>query len=78
VRVAPFAFAADRVLTEHTSNSRALIHVLSGEAEFTVAGEPRWIAAGNLLHVPPNVPHAVRAVTAITMLLTLVPERTTG
>ena len=78
VRVVLFAFAPEQMLTEHTSTARALIQVLSGEAEFTLAGAPRRIQAGDLLHLPPNVPHAVRALTAMTMLLTLVPERPVG
>lgn len=75
VRVVLFTFAADQALTEHTSTSRAVIQILSGECEFTVAGDPRHLRAGDLLHLPPNVPHGVRATAAMTMLLTLVPER---
>lgn len=75
LRVVLFAFAADQALTEHTSTSRAVIQILTGECEFTVAGEPRLLRAGELLHLPPNVPHAVRATGPMTMLLTLAPER---
>lgn len=70
-----FSFAADQVLTEHTSTSRALIQILSGECEFSVKGEPRTMKAGDILHLPPGVPHAVRATTAMTMLLVLAPQR---
>lgn len=70
-----FSFAPDQALTEHTSTSRALIQILSGECEFSVSGEPRKMKAGDLLHLTPNVPHAVRATTPMTMLLVLAPER---
>jgi quercetin dioxygenase-like cupin family protein len=70
-----FSFAADQALTEHTSTSRALIHILSGECEFSVQGQPRPMKAGDILHLPPNVPHAVRATAPMTMLLVLAPER---
>lgn len=70
-----FSFAPEQALTEHTSTSRALIQILSGECEFSVAGTPRTMVAGEVLHLPPNVPHAVRAKTAMTMLLVLAPER---
>jgi quercetin dioxygenase-like cupin family protein len=71
MRAALFSFAAEQVLTEHTSTSRALIHILSGECEFSVAGSPRILRAGDLLHLPPSVPHALRATEAMTMLLVL-------
>ncbi len=70
-----FSFAPEQALTEHTSTSRALIQIVAGECEFSVAGTPRALKAGDILHLPPNVPHAVRATTAMTMLLVLAPER---
>lgn len=75
LRAVLFTFAAGQALTEHTSTSRALIQVLSGEGEFTVAGEVKILKAGMLLHLPPKVPHAVSARSELTMLLTLAPER---
>jgi len=75
LRVTLFNFAAGQALTEHTSTSRALIQVLSGAGEFTVAGIPRTLRAGELLHLPPRAPHAVIATEPMTMLLVLAPER---
>lgn len=76
LRVVVFSFAPGQALTEHTNPARAVIQILSGECEFSVAGQPRSMRAGDLLHLPPRVPHAVTASTAMTMLLTLAPERT--
>jgi quercetin dioxygenase-like cupin family protein len=78
LRAVLFTFAAEQALTEHTSTSRALIHILTGECEFSVAGQPRSLKSGDVLHLPPNAPHAVRATTAMTMLLVLAPERKAG
>ena len=75
MRVTLFNFAAGQALTEHTSSSRALIHVLSGVGEFTVAGVVRTLRAGELLHLPPGTLHAVSAAETMTMLLVLAPER---
>jgi quercetin dioxygenase-like cupin family protein len=75
LRVVLFSFAAGQTLTEHASPSRALIQVLAGACEFSVAGQPRTLRAGDLLHLPPNVPHAVQATEPFTMLLTLAPPR---
>jgi len=75
LRATWFNFAAGQSLTEHTSTSRALIQVLSGAGEFSVAGVPRTLRAGDLLHLPPCTPHAVNATEPMTMLLVLAPER---
>ena len=71
LRVVLFGFAEGQELTEHTSTQHALIQILSGECEFVLAGQPRRLKAGDLLYMPPELPHAVRAVTQCSMLLTL-------
>ncbi|HLP08736.1 MAG TPA: cupin domain-containing protein [Opitutaceae bacterium] len=73
-RVVLFGFAAGQELTEHASPARALVQMLSGRAEWTLAGEKRTLGPGDLLHMPPGLPHAVRALEAFSMLLTLVRE----
>jgi quercetin dioxygenase-like cupin family protein len=76
-RAVLFGFAEGQELTEHTSTQHALIQVLSGECEFSLAGKPHQLKSGNLLYMPPNLPHAVKATTQFSMLLTLSkPEKT--
>jgi len=70
-RVVLFGFTEGQELTEHTSTQHALIQILSGECEFTLAGKPRVMKSGELLYMPPNLPHAVRATKQFSMLLTL-------
>jgi len=70
-RVVLFGFAEGQELSEHTSTAQALIQVLSGSCEFILDGELHRLKAGDLLHMPPNVPHAVRATERFSMLLTL-------
>ena len=70
-RMVLFGFAAGQELTEHTSTQQALIQVLSGECEFSLAGKPHNLKAGDFLHMPPNLPHAVKATKQFSMLLTL-------
>lgn len=70
-RVVLFGFAAGQELSEHTSTSHALIQVLSGECDFQLAGKPNLLKAGDLLYMPPDMPHAVRATQQFSMLLTL-------
>jgi quercetin dioxygenase-like cupin family protein len=71
LRVVLFGFAEGQELTEHTSTQNALIQILSGECEFLLAGERRELKAGDLLFMPANLRHAVRAAKQFSMLLTL-------
>jgi mannose-6-phosphate isomerase-like protein (cupin superfamily) len=50
---------------------QAVIQLLSGECEFSLAGKPHTLKAGDLLYMPPNLRHAVKATTQFSMLLTL-------
>jgi quercetin dioxygenase-like cupin family protein len=70
LRVTLFHFAAGQELSEHTSTARALVQVLSGSCNFTLPDGVRLLKAGDLLHLPPGLPHAVSAVENLTMLLT--------
>ena len=70
-RVVLFGFAEGQELTEHTSTQHALIQILSGECEFSLAGKPHVMKAGDLLYMPPHLPHSVRATQQFSMLLTL-------
>jgi quercetin dioxygenase-like cupin family protein len=70
-RVVLFGFAEGQELTEHTSTQHALVQMLSGECEFSLAGQPHPLKAGDLLYMPPNLPHAAKATTKFSMLLTL-------
>ena len=70
-RVVLFGFAEGQELTEHTSTQNAVVHILSGECEFSLAGRPHSVKAGDLIYLPPNLPHALKATTQFSMLLTL-------
>ena len=71
-RVVLFTFAEGQELTAHTSKRRALVHILDGACDFLFAGRWQRLAAGTLLHLPPDHPHAVRAGAGpFSMLLTL-------
>ena len=70
-RTVLFGFAEGQELTEHTSTQHATVHMLSGECEFSLAGQPHKIKSGDLLYMPPGMPHALKAMTPFSMLLTL-------
>ncbi len=66
-----FAFDTRESLSEHTSPYEALIHLLDGEAEITISQRSHRVRAGDILRLPANEPHGVRAVTPCKMLLTM-------
>ena len=67
-----FAFDADEGLSEHTAPYDALVHVLEGTAEITIAGETSRVRSGEAIVLPSGKPHAVRAATRFKMLLTMI------
>ena len=67
-----FAFDAGESLSEHTAPFDAVVHVLEGEADITIAGTPLAVSAGEMVLMPANQPHAVSARTRVKMLLTMI------
>lgn len=67
-----FSFDAGQNLSEHTAPFDAVVHVLDGEAELIIGGQPVIVAAGSLAVMPANVPHAVNAVRRFKMMLTMI------
>jgi quercetin dioxygenase-like cupin family protein len=68
-----FGFAPGEQLSEHTSARPAIIHVLSGEGDLTVAGDPYPAQAGTWLRMAPDTRHSVVARTPLLMALYLLP-----
>lgn len=71
-KVMLFAFDADEGLSEHTSPFDALVQVLEGEVDITVAGQAHRVTQGQLILMPANQPHALKAVKRFKMILTMV------
>jgi quercetin dioxygenase-like cupin family protein len=67
-----FAFDAGQELSEHTAPFDALVHVLDGEAEVRISGQPFLLGAGAAIILPANEPHALRAIQKFKMLLTMI------
>ncbi|MBI1928396.1 cupin domain-containing protein [Candidatus Poribacteria bacterium] len=67
-----FAFDEGEELSEHTAPFDALVHGLDGEAEITIAGKPFLVKAGELIIMPANEPHALKAVKRFKMLLVMI------
>jgi quercetin dioxygenase-like cupin family protein len=70
--VTAFAFDAGQGLSEHTAAFDALVQMIEGEADWTIAGKPFRLAGGEAILLPANQPHGVTAVTPFKMLLTMI------
>jgi len=66
-----FSFAAGERLSEHTSTKDAVVLVLEGEVEVSIAGQRSRLTTGTAVLMPADVPHAVVAPGACKFLLTL-------
>ena len=67
-----FAFGAGQGLSEHTAPYDATIQVIDGEAEVIIEGTSCAVKAGEMIIMPANRPHAVRANEPFKMLLTMI------
>ncbi len=67
-----FSFGAGQGLSEHTAPFDAVVQVVDGEAEVVINGEPQTVAAGQLIIMPANIPHELKAVKPFKMLLTMI------
>ncbi len=67
-----FAFDQGQDLSEHTVPHDALVYVLDGTAEITIAGVSHHLKAGDTILMPGNQPHGVRATRRFKMILTMI------
>jgi quercetin dioxygenase-like cupin family protein len=67
-----FAFSQGQGLSEHTAPFDALVQVLEGEVEIKISGKPFHLKQGQLIIMPANERHALKAVTPFKMLLTMI------
>ena len=67
-----FAFAEGQGLSEHTAPYDVVVHILDGSADITIAGIVHRVGAGQILIMPANQPHALRAVEPFKMLLVMI------
>lgn len=70
--VTVFAFDTGQGLSEHTAPYDAMVQVLDGTAQITVAGVVHKVTAGEIIIMPANKPHALKATPQFKMLLTMI------
>ena len=67
-----FAFDEGQGLSEHTAAFDALVCVLDGTVEITIAGRRHKVSEGEMIIMPAQRPHALRALGRFKMMLVMV------
>ena len=67
-----FAFDEGQGLSEHTVPFDALVHIIDGEAEVVIADKKVYPKTGEMVVMPANRPHALKAIKRFKMMLTMI------
>jgi len=67
-----FSFHKGQGLSEHTAPFDAMVCILDGEAEITIAGTGYHVKKGEMIIMPANEPHALKAVENFKMMLIMI------
>jgi len=67
-----FSFDVGQGLSEHTAPYDATVQILDGKAAITIAGKTQEVKTGELIIMPANVPHSLKANERFKMLLIMI------
>lgn len=67
-----FAFDEGQGLSEHTAPFDALVCLLDGEAEVIISGNAHVLKKGEMIIMPANEPHALKAMGPFKMMLVMI------
>ena len=70
--VTVFAFDKGQGLSEHTAPFDALVSIIDGQAEITISGTPFVVKEGEMIIMPANKPHSLKAMEKFKMLLVMI------
>lgn len=67
-----FAFDKGQGLSEHTAPYDALVIIIEGVAEITISGMKHKVKSGEMLLMPANSPHTLKAIEPFKMMLIMI------
>lgn len=67
-----FAFDEGQALSEHTAPFDAIAHILEGEVEIVIGGDTFHLKENEMIIMPANIPHALKALSKFKLLLTMI------
>ena len=67
-----FAFDQGQGLSEHTAPFDAMVQVLDGSVNITISGKKCTVSTGEMIVLPADEPHSLKAPERFKMLLTMI------
>ncbi|MFW9819488.1 MAG: cupin domain-containing protein [Candidatus Thorarchaeota archaeon] len=67
-----FSFDKGESLSEHTAPFDALVYIFNGEAEIIISNEKFILKSGQMIIMPANEPHALKAIEKFKMMLIMI------
>jgi quercetin dioxygenase-like cupin family protein len=67
-----FAFDKRQGLSEHVAPYDAFVYIIDGQAEITISGKKLRLNESEMVIMPANEPHALRAIERFKMLLVMI------
>lgn len=67
-----FAFDEGQRLSEHTAPFDALVYLIDGEAEIAISDKAFHLKQGEMIIIPANEQHALKAIRKFKMMLTMI------
>ncbi|KKM84500.1 hypothetical protein LCGC14_1298480 [marine sediment metagenome] len=67
-----FSFDIDQGLSEHTAPYDALAYLIDGDAEITISSVKYILTRGQMIIMPANEPHALKALKKFKMMLIMI------
>jgi quercetin dioxygenase-like cupin family protein len=67
-----FAFDKGQGLSEHTAPYDAMVYLFNGEAEITISGNSLKVKQGEMVIMPANQPHSLKAIQRFKMMLVMI------
>ena len=67
-----FAFDKGQGLSEHIAPFDALVNIIDGQAEVTVSGKLFTVKKGEMIIMPTNKPHSMKALEKFKMFLVMI------
>jgi len=67
-----FAFDEGQGLSEHKAPYDALVYIIDGEVEITISGKSFHLEKGEMIIMPANDPHSLKALKKFKMMLVMI------
>ncbi len=71
-----YALPAGKVVDTHTAAGLMVVQCLEGTVEFTALGKTQQLTPGKMLYLRDHEPHALKALSDVLLLITILLHRT--